>query len=54
MAWHHNGRKSEFTGVDDNGDVYDLEEKLGTLTLVEYRLLDPNGHIPGILNSKEE
>ena len=31
--WHHNGRKSEFIGVDDDGDVYDLEEKSGTLTL---------------------
>ena len=38
MVWHHNGRKSEFTGVNDNADVYDLEEKSGTLTLVEYRL----------------
>ena len=36
--WRHNGRKSEFIGVDDDGDVYDLEEKSGTLPSGEYRL----------------
>ena len=36
--WRHNGRKSEFIGVDDDGDVYNLEEKSGTLASGEYRL----------------
>ena len=31
--WHLNGRKSEFIGIDEDGNVYDLEEKSGTLTL---------------------
>ena len=36
--WRHNGRKLEFIGIDDDGDVYELEEKSGTLTSGEYRL----------------
>lgn len=36
--WRHNGRKSEFIGVDDDGHVNNLEEKPGTLTSGVYRL----------------
>ncbi len=38
MSFRHNGKKVEFLEADDEGDVWQLSEKLGILEKGQYKL----------------